>query len=315
MTVFDPRQMARALGGIVSGCNSISAPGPGHGPRDRSLSIRLSPYAPDGFVCYSHAGDDPLACKDFVRERGGLPAWQPGDGRDRRVDPSRVKAFDRAAIGAESERRERNGDDWERIKRAKAIWDSATDPRGTVVEKYLAARALVLDDAVANKVLRYHAHCPWRNEDRGQTIYIPALVVAFTSIDDNIVTAVHRIRLDQPEGWPKAERKMLGPVARAAVKLDPAGDTLHIGEGVETCMAARQLGHAPAWALGSAGMISKFPLLDGIERLGILRENDGANARAAQFCGGRWHRAGRKVQIVMPTTGNDLNEELMAVAS
>jgi hypothetical protein len=37
---LDPRTVARALGGDVSGCN-ILAPGAGHSPADRSLSIFL----------------------------------------------------------------------------------------------------------------------------------------------------------------------------------------------------------------------------------------------------------------------------------
>ena len=45
---------------------------------------------------------------------------------------------------------------------------------------------------------------------------------------------------------------MLGVVAGAAVKLDAAGEALAIGEGVETAMAARQLGLRPVWAVGSA---------------------------------------------------------------
>ena len=53
------------------------APGPGHSPRDRSLSIKIDPGAPDGFVAYSFAGDDPLECKDYVRERAGLERWEP----------------------------------------------------------------------------------------------------------------------------------------------------------------------------------------------------------------------------------------------
>jgi hypothetical protein len=105
---------------------------------------------------------------------------------------------------------------------------------------------------------------------------------------------------------------MLGVVHRAAVKLDQAGDILHVGEGIETCLAARQLGHAPAWALGSVGAIAKFPLIDGIGRLAILGETGAASANAIQLCGHRWHRAGRKAQIIMPDIGSDLNDELMA---
>ena len=104
---------------------------------------------------------------------------------------------------------------------------------------------------------------------------------------------------------------MLGVVRRAAVMLDPAGDVLAIGEGIETAMAARQLGHRPAWAVGSVGMIAKFPLLDGVEQLRILGESGDASTSAVRLVGHRWHGAGRKVQVVMPDAGDDLNDELM----
>ena len=223
-----------------------------------------------------------------------------------------MKEFDRAAINAEGKRREHTANDVLRIKRACAVWDAGVDPRGTLAEAYLWSRALILDDAIAGAVLRYHPACPWRDEDTGATIYLPALITAFTSIDDGELTAIHRVRLDQPQRWPKTERRMLGVVHRAAVKLDPVGDTLAIGEGVETCLAARQLGFKPAWALGSVGSISFFPLVEGVKRLRILGESGDASAGAIQFCGQRWHAAGRKVQVVMPDTGSDLNDELMA---
>jgi putative DNA primase/helicase len=256
-----------------------------------------------------------LGClQDHVRRQLGLPRWQPGDGRNRRVEPARLKAFDRTAVNAESERRGRSEDDLGRIARAVAIWDEAADPCGTVAETYLRSRALVLTGDVAGTVLRFHPACPWRDEDTGATIYIPALIAAFRSVDDDAITAVHRIRLDQPERWPKTQRRMLGVVHRSAVKLGPVGATLHIGEGIETCMAGCQLGHTPAWALGSASPIARFPVLENVTRLRLLGEHDNANARAVELCAQRWHSAGRRVQVVMPDIGSDLNDELMAAA-
>ncbi|OSJ16846.1 hypothetical protein BST63_10530 [Bradyrhizobium canariense] len=76
MMHISPQQLAQALGGEVSG-NQILAPGPGHSPKDRSLSIRLDDAAPDGMVVHSFAGDDPLICKDYVRDRAGLAKWEP----------------------------------------------------------------------------------------------------------------------------------------------------------------------------------------------------------------------------------------------
>jgi len=309
--VIDLRAAARALGGDVIGRDAVAVPGPGHSARDRSLTVKFDPRAPDGFLVYSHCDDDWRDCRDHVRAQLGLPAWQPGDGRDRRVPPSQVKEFDRSATDAEGERRERSAEDLIRINRAREIWDGGVCPRATLAELYLRSRAITLAEDVDDTVLRFHEACPWREENTGGTIFVPALLAAFRSIDDDKITAIQRVALT-PEGR-KLGRRMLGVVHRAAVKLDPVGNTLHIGEGVETCLASRILGHAPTWALGSVGMIAQFPLVDGVARLRILGENDAASARASKLCGNRWHAAGRKVQIVTPDPGcGDLNDELMA---
>ncbi len=76
----DLRTIARALGGqVVAG--QVVAPGPGHSRRDRSMTVRISPSAPDGFLVFSHSGDDFALCKDYVRERLGIA---PGVRQDKR---------------------------------------------------------------------------------------------------------------------------------------------------------------------------------------------------------------------------------------
>src|SRR5262245_37771461 len=72
------RDAARALGGDPLGRDGVLAPGPGHSPRDRSLRVWLDPTASDGFRVHSFAGDDPLLCRDYVRDRLELPKFQPG---------------------------------------------------------------------------------------------------------------------------------------------------------------------------------------------------------------------------------------------
>jgi hypothetical protein len=278
------------------------------------MSIKLSANSPDGFVVHSHAGDDWQDCRDYVRQRLGLPEWQPGDEQNRRVHPTKIKEFDRNVIDREAEQRRRTDDDLLRIQWALDIWNGGVDPRGTVAERYLASRALQLPDDLAGPVLRFHPRCPWQNEDTRITDRIPALIAAFRSIDDNQITAVHRIRLDQPQRWPKTDRRMLGPVQRSAVKLGDLSSTLTIGEGVETCLAARQLGLAPVWALGGAGAISFFPVLDGITILTILGEADSASTEAIRLCSRRWQRAFRKVKIAYSEIGSDINDALIANA-
>jgi RecA-family ATPase len=79
--ISDLPTLARALGGEIRG-NQILAPGPGHSALDRSLAVKLDPAAPDGFFVHSFANDDLGACRDYVREKRGLPAFK-SEGRPR----------------------------------------------------------------------------------------------------------------------------------------------------------------------------------------------------------------------------------------
>ncbi len=75
---LDLRTAAHALDGEISS-GQILCPGPGHSRSDRSLAVKLGN---DDVVVFSHAGDDPIRCKDFVREKLGLPKWQPKQADD-----------------------------------------------------------------------------------------------------------------------------------------------------------------------------------------------------------------------------------------
>ncbi len=69
-------QLAQALAGKVCG-SEVLAPGPGHSPADESLAVKLSDTAQDGFIVYSHSGDNINECRDYVRSKLGMPPWQP----------------------------------------------------------------------------------------------------------------------------------------------------------------------------------------------------------------------------------------------
>jgi hypothetical protein len=181
------------------------------------------------------------------------------------------------------------------------VWREGVDPRGTLAEIYLASRGLELGDDIAGEVLRWH---------RG----IRAMLALFRDIRTDEPRALCRTFLDQ-DGR-KVERKFFGPVGGSAVKLDADEEVthgLHIGEGVETCMAARQLGLRPTWALGSAGAVAAFPILNRIECLTLLTEHCEVNARAVEQCAARWHEAGREVIINEPIGGKDLNDAMRRV--
>jgi hypothetical protein len=106
---------------------------------------------------------------------------------------------------------------------------------------------------------------------------------------------------------------MLGRARNAAIKLDGDSEVtlgLHIGEGVESSLAARLAGFRPVWALGSVSAITSFPVLRGIEAITVLGEvgDGGANQRAASVCVSRWSEAGCEVLVVVPQVGEDLND-------
>ena len=293
------REMARQLGGSVAGPRSVTCPGPGHSSRDRSLSITFDSVGE--FVVFSHAGDDWQTCRDHVRGLLGLDRWRP----------ERQQEAQRPAPAPEPS----DGDETERIVLALRIWGEARDPRGTLVERYLAGRGLELGHDVAGRVLRCHPRL-WHKESQASW---PGMVGLMTDLRTDRPTAIHRTFL-KPDGSGQAPvdrpKKMLGRAAGSAIKLDADEDVelgLAVGEGLETGLAARRLGFRPCWALGSAGGIERLPVLGGVEALTLLGEADdsGANAKAVQACAERWAAAGADVSIVEPDAG-DLNDVLAA---
>jgi hypothetical protein len=262
---------------------------------------------PNGFLVHSFAGDDPIQCKDYVRARLGLPAWQPGDEQDRRVHPSRVKDWDRTIADSQANLRDRIEDDLLRIKRAQALWNEAADPRGTMAVQYLMARALDLADdlggAVPASALSLAERRRWQNRR------IPALSRHFARLTATTSPPSTAFALTA-QRWPKADRRMLGLVHRRRQARSDR-NTLMVGEGIETCMAARQLMSAvterPVWALECRSNF--FPSIDDHDI--ILGESGEASAQAVRLSGQRWQHAGRRVQVLYSEIGSDVNDALM----
>jgi putative DNA primase/helicase len=285
----DLRSIARALGGEIHS-GQVLCPGPRHGPRDRSLSVRLSATAPNGFLAFSHASDDWRACRDHVAGRLGISS----DGWKREKHRA-------AAASTIAHRKGEPREDDDRAAVALEVWRGGINPRGTLAERYLNSRALELGADIADDVLRWHPR-------------IGAMLALFRNIRTDEPQAVSRTFLDH-DGR-KLGRKFLGPVGGAAMKLDANEEVthgIHIGEGAETCLAARQLGLRPCWALGSKGAIGAFQALPGIEALTILAEPDAE--WETQACAATWHEAGREVLITRTVGGKDANDVVKVRAS
>lgn len=285
---LDPRTIALALGGTVTGRTSVLVPGPGHSHSDRSLSIKIDATAGDRLIVHSFAGDSPIVCRDYVRAAlrlGGLRS-----AGSQRLRGSAAVPIDHSP---------------DHSGFALGLWHEARDPRGTVVANYLSSRGLALPDDVAGDVVRFH---PTLKHDG---VVFRGMVALFRDIYTNTPCGLHRTFFDS-EGR-KLDRRMLGRAKQAAIKVDHDQNVtlgLTIGEGFETCLAARLAGFRPVWALGSAGGIANFPVVHGIEAITILGEVDdaGANHRASKACAERWIEAGQEAFVVTPLVGSDLND-------
>lgn len=150
---FDLHRLARDLGGEVSG-GQVLAPGPNHSKGDKSLAVRLDPGAPEGFVVHSFAGDDPMACRDYVRSKGGLPDWRPTE-----RGPSPVeKIAARGRVVATYDYQDANGEPWLRVCRKEpkgfyqqrwngSAWE-AGKPRGPAIPYRLPELLAAVHDTV-----------------------------------------------------------------------------------------------------------------------------------------------------------------------
>jgi hypothetical protein len=145
-----------------------------------------------------------------------------------------------------------------------------------------------------------------------------AMVARVDSLDGELI-GVQRTWIDRDAAsvWRRRDRASLGPVGGGAVRLAPAGETLLIGEGIETGLAAMQATALPAWAALSTSGMKALRLAPIVRKVVILADNDanGAGARAACAAAARWQHESREVSVWMsPNVGEDANDLLLAAA-
>jgi hypothetical protein len=277
---FSEKQIANALGGDVTGPNKVIAPGPGHSRSDRSLSILIS--STGKIIVHSFSGQDWKLCHDYVIEALGIS-----------------KDLLRAVLPADPATGHRPSSD-----SAIQLWTEAEHIGGTLAELYFYSRGLTVPKT-AHDALRFHPRCPFGSGNR-----YPSLLALYRDIQTDEPKAISRTALTATGG--KIGRKVLGPKSGCAIKLSPHDSVtlgLTIGEGVETVLGGMSEGFYPAWALGDASELAKFPFLQGTETLTILVDNDesGTGNRSAIAFSQRWTAAGAEVRRVIPdTVGADM---------
>jgi putative DNA primase/helicase len=308
------REIARALAGEIVG-HQVLCPGPGHSRRDRSLSIRISAAAPEGFLAFSHAGDDFATCRDYIKQALGVDTnnWRQREPQQRRPTPTAKELDDRAFNAA-------------RTRRLITAYIRELSPvRGTPGERYLRKIRRIDTDAIADVLERTDAigwHPAVHFYEPGHPLDHAKLGCIIGIMSDPVTAlltgAISRTYLD-PEGRKLTKAKTLGSPA-GIIRLSEDADVLFglgLAEGLETTLALMAKGFRPLWATGSTSLMRTFPVLDVIEWLTIFVDHDpnGAGEEAARATEARWRAAGREVRLRQPNEFGDFNDAVMGETS
>ena len=233
-----------------------------------------------------------------------------------------MAAAARAAKMEEDERRYREFT----MAEARQIWRESMPAAGTLVETYLRARGIRPELQGGIPVtLRFHPLLPIDDDDRPGVQYVLAgMVAAVQAADSRRVIAVHRTFI-KADGSGKADvpkkKAMRGPCWTNAVRFDPAGETLAVGEGIETTLSVRQAMRmaeigTPCWAALSLGNIGEMWIPPCVKTLLILADADSSKPEQAERILRRVAQQQRdrhpdlRVLAARPTPGCDFNDML-----
>ena len=274
--------------------------------RKGSLAVRLD--TGQWFDHESGAGGGVLDLVARVRggDRAAAARWLDAEGF---TDPVRARESGserhpaRRCDGAGEGQTAAHGRPWRASRRecARRLWESTRPVAGTVAAAYLDARGV--GHVARAPALRFrpgiaHPNAPGR---------FPALVAGVQDAGGQFV-GIQRTYLD---GARKAAldpvRASLGSLAGGAVRiLEPAGDALLLGEGIESTAAAVRVLDWPggAWAtLGTSGLRAVV-LPASVRRVVIAADRDAGGLRAAAALAERLESEGRTVTIEVPPFGD-----------
>ena len=286
--------LAQALGGSVSGHNSIRIAGPGHSKKNPGLIVFFDPNAPDGFRTFSHYGG--CEHEDHAYVKSLLAKMQQG-----------LAIFSQSDLGLKKALT-----DLIRVKAASAVWDSAFAIPCTIGEVYLAGRRCwPASVATIGGALRFHPLCPFGSER------VPALVALMADVISGKPTGIHRTALKDDGSGKRimadgaSAKRMRGIAKGAVVMLGHAAQHMGLAEGIETALSAARIFNLPVWATLSAGGIANIPVIPGVKHLTVCADHDQAGLTAAKQCARRYQRAGINVTVRYPEIeGTDWNDWL-----
>jgi hypothetical protein len=233
-------------------------------------------------VAHCFAGDDWRAVLDDLRRRGLVDEGGRLPGAGDAGAASRPHAPERLAA-------------------ALALWESARPLPGTLGERHVRMRGVGRSLSAA---LRFHPAAPAAvYADAGPRR--PALLAAIRAPEGGLAGV--ELTYLAPDGRAAAVRvprkTVGGRPAGAAVRLDPPGPELLVGEGVFSCLSASEALGLPAWALLAVGNLRAWTPPDGVRRVLIAADRGAPGEAGAAVLARRLRRLGLEVEVRLPPDG------------
>ncbi|WP_230771738.1 DUF7146 domain-containing protein [Sphingomonas sp. Leaf4] len=174
------------------------------------------------------------------------------------------------------------------------LWNEARDVRGTLAERYLAARHLL----PANEDLRFHPRCPLGAKP--MTRFLPALLVGVR--EGSSLVAFQRIFLNA-NGSGYTEKATLGTLGTGAWRGGGIAATIALGEGYESARAYTRLKGVPCWSSFGTRRFDLIDVPDTVTTLILAADRDAAGRAAVVKAIRRYCSAKRIVRVDYPPVG------------
>jgi putative DNA primase/helicase len=272
------------------------------------MSVLPSPSAPDGFLAFSHAGDDFRVCRDHVRERLGI-LREAGQRRPPEACPPTPKIR-----GEHDEQRVHS------LAQGAAYVREMRPVRGSRGERYLSETRRIEVEAIGDVLERIDAlgwHPAVYFHEPGHPLHGQRLGCIIAVMTDPVTArptgAISRTYIDGDLQKIGKAKTLGSPAGVVRLSLDEEVlEGLHLAEGLETALSAMANGLRPIWSTGSTALMKAFPVLGGIECLTVIADHDPTEAgeKAAREVEARWRLAKRETRIFMPASPGDLNDLL-----
>jgi putative DNA primase/helicase len=193
------------------------------------------------------------------------------------------------------------------------MWDEAKPiAKGGVVDRYLSSRCILSRP----ESLREVAALPYYDDGKRIGAW-PAMLARIITADGKgaslHVTWLSEVTAGKaPVEAPKKIMQPVRPIMGASIQLVPLhGDTLGVGEGIETSLSAREQFNVPVWATLNGEGMAAFVWPEQVKHLIVFGDNDKnyAGHKAAYALAFRAAGRGLAVTVTLPPlVGADWND-------